>query len=1061
MDRLSPATEFSLRVVAVYLNKFKLSSDRVSFISPSDEKSRRFKENTYRPIQRYPDERREPKVGLEQVTTWELTIVTFAVVFWMATIYLFFNKWGKIRMLEPYQPAYRESSPTGFAHSHPSMHNLAQSVGTGSGPSATSEHVAGQVILANLGTGKIGSLSDTPTGGAGTFAELGEGSLNNGFNGNISPKQEDNNNNNQFNLSRSGAAGTLKAGNTLLLESPIGQSELAAASSMEQQTNKLGPPIQTSGLMDTASSNAATFLSKSMETDKLQLLSSVAQARRTSRSLLLLGKKRFGATMATADEPTLSAIFPRSQLSTDAAATETTLNYLFQKKAQTLARATTLWSRRKKQLNQFRASCLSGPSELELFARGSNPAVVGGLRCRSNYQRASMSIQASSQQAASQNEMTALVYPASGNRANLQHRQGQVRPSIQAARAAFMRAGTTVADNTDRAYPRVLRDSLGLVQPDAVRRGDSLRAERAKQSSDLAQRLASSSSLGLGMHNFSPTSQVVTNEPFTNRAQLARDHDGIQRSQTTDKTAQLSNSRGVEPYELNRETSGQMMPHESKKMRRLAFMQRLHQHHHVATSTSSSTLVRTASSPMSSALKINSVSLDNDQGAQSIYQMASSPQSATRSVSGSSMSLPSCTHSGQKSSQASRAPNDSRKTSVPPIEATLKYSKVSDAESSNEPAAGPSGREAQMWQMTHLIQIQPPSPAIKVELPDDNEKFKRKLEASKMDDGMKVSSHEFDKIDSHGGQSTGSNMMTSDENSRHLEGRGEQQQQHHLEHEKAAERGNDSDDQSSMRMKHALVPENRQPQQHRRQQRQSASADDSSGILLEQKKYRSDCILDRRVSMMQPSTSRNVTIQMSPEPPRDSQASQLEGLAKGRHQSPAIWLEEAQNVSDHSDAFVKLAEYQKSLLEEREQERQFQLHVASCPVCTNLTANAGQTCLRLMNLGLQRNSRSLTGGQTLSSVEDEPDQSLAVGSTLRPRISSMFVGSFRDQEKRDSFAMLSALSQKKSKSAEDVAYLSSLVLQIWSKPDQTNPLLKCASSQEVRKQSRCGSLQAK
>nr|XP_042902018.1 uncharacterized protein LOC107448847 [Parasteatoda tepidariorum] len=40
----------------------------------------------------------------------EVVIVVLVLVVWVCVIVLFFNKWGKIRMLEPYQPQY---------HSHP------------------------------------------------------------------------------------------------------------------------------------------------------------------------------------------------------------------------------------------------------------------------------------------------------------------------------------------------------------------------------------------------------------------------------------------------------------------------------------------------------------------------------------------------------------------------------------------------------------------------------------------------------------------------------------------------------------------------------------------------------------------------------------------------------------------------------------------------------------------------------------------------------------------------------------------------------------------------------
>lgn len=47
----------------------------------------------------------------------EVILVTLALVIWIAAIALFFNRWGKIRMLEPYQPKFqgphRPSCPVG------------------------------------------------------------------------------------------------------------------------------------------------------------------------------------------------------------------------------------------------------------------------------------------------------------------------------------------------------------------------------------------------------------------------------------------------------------------------------------------------------------------------------------------------------------------------------------------------------------------------------------------------------------------------------------------------------------------------------------------------------------------------------------------------------------------------------------------------------------------------------------------------------------------------------------------------------------------------------------
>lgn len=39
----------------------------------------------------------------------EILLVVLVLVIWVAAIALFFNRWGKIRMLEPYQPKFQQS----------------------------------------------------------------------------------------------------------------------------------------------------------------------------------------------------------------------------------------------------------------------------------------------------------------------------------------------------------------------------------------------------------------------------------------------------------------------------------------------------------------------------------------------------------------------------------------------------------------------------------------------------------------------------------------------------------------------------------------------------------------------------------------------------------------------------------------------------------------------------------------------------------------------------------------------------------------------------------------
>lgn len=46
------------------------------------------------------------------VRTEEVLIVVLVLILWVAAIALFFNRWGKIRMLEPYQPKFQQQHRT-------------------------------------------------------------------------------------------------------------------------------------------------------------------------------------------------------------------------------------------------------------------------------------------------------------------------------------------------------------------------------------------------------------------------------------------------------------------------------------------------------------------------------------------------------------------------------------------------------------------------------------------------------------------------------------------------------------------------------------------------------------------------------------------------------------------------------------------------------------------------------------------------------------------------------------------------------------------------------------
>ncbi|XP_020293603.1 uncharacterized protein LOC109859619 isoform X2 [Pseudomyrmex gracilis] len=92
------------------------------------------------------------ETGAVVVRAEEALIVIFVLILWVAAIALFFNRWGKIRMLEPYQPKFQQQhrqsctivDPNPLQHrsyskfnihclEHP-VHQLSCNSATGSGP---------------------------------------------------------------------------------------------------------------------------------------------------------------------------------------------------------------------------------------------------------------------------------------------------------------------------------------------------------------------------------------------------------------------------------------------------------------------------------------------------------------------------------------------------------------------------------------------------------------------------------------------------------------------------------------------------------------------------------------------------------------------------------------------------------------------------------------------------------------------------------------------------------------------------------------------------------------
>ena len=115
LDRLQPGIEYSLRINALSETGHVNSSRLVRFISPDNESRRSHRKFINRPIHTYPDELQE---GLH-VRQDEIVIVVLVLCAWVGCIFIFFNKWGKIRMLEPYQPQYKESFHASIHSIHP------------------------------------------------------------------------------------------------------------------------------------------------------------------------------------------------------------------------------------------------------------------------------------------------------------------------------------------------------------------------------------------------------------------------------------------------------------------------------------------------------------------------------------------------------------------------------------------------------------------------------------------------------------------------------------------------------------------------------------------------------------------------------------------------------------------------------------------------------------------------------------------------------------------------------------------------------------------------------
>lgn len=772
LERLSPATEYSLQVVAVYLNKFRRPSRRVEFISPTDNESRRFKENTYRPIHRYPDEEpRELRYGLAQVRGEELTLVAIALIFWIATICLFFNNWGKIRMLEPYQPAYRDTAgaTATFAHHHPaSMHNL-------SGAS---------ILPATVVASSSPIAAMAPSGVVALAAS---------------------------------SAASMPASSYASVEQPI-------SSSGTEPTNQRQHNMHQS----------------------LEAGSSGVGSRKSSRNLaLLVGRRRYETI---ADDSPVRRTYAE-------------LNYLFQSKAQALAKAQ-IWSRQQSSLHGGSISSTAAGAPPTFNCQTGGTAAAGGSR-----------------------------------RISLLLRQRQMSQC----------PGSSPQQVQSPASP-LLQCSLDTGSLERLR--DQIRASRSPAA----------------VHNVLARNSIERHQRRFGSTSTAESRCGsLEKPDDGEVAAILTGGEHPARQEFHQESAN--------KLRRLLFMSRSHQHHHIATSTSScTTLIGQPLAPTQQVSESVGFSTNND-------YVAGRAQSDTPEAAGSTLR-------SRINSQSVDAPSGGEFS--PPLTASLQESQqrlhqkstrgsTSDASSVQVSQAGAlrsslcslhAGSRAAPWALRRAL-----TPSGREEL---------------------------------GGRpaAAASGLAAADRSRRRVE--------HHI-----------------------LIEPPSPPNQH-----------ESFALQLETK--------TKPTRNTKNSDRPSIYFEEAPPQPQSNLSPQtfedivLDCCDHERVGARAV----------HEDAFVKLARYQADL-----QQRHRQLI-------------GGQK----YHVNLSDSHQSTTDQEP---CEYEHEDRLA----LRPRMSSVFVASPFSNDHRGSFAMLRALSQKKSKSAEDVAHLSSLVLQIWSR--NRNPLLQSVSQHQL------------
>ncbi|XP_063701772.1 uncharacterized protein LOC134831874 [Culicoides brevitarsis] len=106
IDKLDPDTQYTLTVTAIYNKNRRFKSKPITFrtqeMGPGNDT---YKANNSLSQNQSKNETTTKELPI--IRGVEIGIVLLVLVVWAGAIALFFNRWGKIRMLLPYQPAYK------------------------------------------------------------------------------------------------------------------------------------------------------------------------------------------------------------------------------------------------------------------------------------------------------------------------------------------------------------------------------------------------------------------------------------------------------------------------------------------------------------------------------------------------------------------------------------------------------------------------------------------------------------------------------------------------------------------------------------------------------------------------------------------------------------------------------------------------------------------------------------------------------------------------------------------------------------------------------------------